>query len=108
VRDAMRAYWEALLHCRAGEAYNIGGTTTMTVGEFLDRLIAISEVPVPTRCDPGLLRPADVTLQVPCTDKFVRETGWRPLYTFEQSLADLLDYWRKQASVAAQTTLQEV
>jgi GDP-4-dehydro-6-deoxy-D-mannose reductase len=108
VRDAMRAYWEALLHCRAGEAYNIGGTTTMTVGEFLDRLIAISEVPVPTRCDPGLLRPADVTLQVPCTDKFVRETGWRPLYTFQQSLADLLDYWRKQASVAAQTTLQEV
>ena len=108
VRDAMRAYWEALLHCRPGEAYNIGGTTTMTVGEFLERLVAMSEVPVPTRCDPGLLRPADVTLQIPCTDKFVRETGWQPVYTFEQSLTDLLDYWRQQADQAARTTLQEV
>jgi len=32
VRDAMRAYWEALGHCEPGEAYNIGGATTMTVG----------------------------------------------------------------------------
>ena len=39
VRDAMRAYWEALLHCKAGEAYNIGGTATMTVGEFTSRRV---------------------------------------------------------------------
>jgi GDP-mannose 4,6-dehydratase len=94
VRDAMRAYWEAIVHCQPGEVYNIGGTTTLTVGEFLERLIALSDVPISTRCDPHLLRPADVTLQIPCVDKFVRETGWQPLYTFEESLADLLAYWR--------------
>ena len=27
VRDAMRAYWDAILHCQPGEVYNIGGTT---------------------------------------------------------------------------------
>jgi len=32
VRDAMRAYWEAVVHCDFGEANNIGGNTTITVG----------------------------------------------------------------------------
>ena len=97
VRDAMRAYWEAIVHCRPGEVYNIGGTTTMTVGEFLHRLIALSKVPIPTRCDPDLLRPADVTLQIPCVDKFVRETGWRSTYSFDESVAFLLAFWRDEA-----------
>jgi nucleoside-diphosphate-sugar epimerase len=73
---------------------------TMTVGEFLQRLIALSKVPIPTRCDPELLRPADVTLQIPCIDKFVRQTGWRPIYTFDESLKFLLTYWREEATRA--------
>ena len=101
----MRAYWEAILHCQPGEVYNIGGTTTVTVGEFLKRLIALSNVPIPTRCDPDLLRPADVTLQIPCVEKFMRKTDWRPLYSFEQSLADLLAYWRTEADKAAHRVL---
>jgi GDP-4-dehydro-6-deoxy-D-mannose reductase len=105
VRDAMRAYWLAVCHCRPGEAYNIGGTTTMTVGEFLERLIALSDVPIPTRCAPHLLRPADVTLQVPSVEKFTAETGWRPEVTFEESLADLLAYWRRQAEIAVRLQL---
>lgn len=96
VRDAMSAYWVAIAHCRPGEAYNIGGTATMTVGDFLDRLISLSGVPIPTRCDPKLLRPADVTLQIPCVDKFVNETGWQPIYSFEESLEGLLGYWRRE------------
>ncbi len=101
VRDAMRAYWEAILHCRSGEAYNIGGSTTMKVGEFLERLTAKSSVRIPARCDPKLLRPADVTLQIPCTDKFVQATGWKPRYSFEESLDHLLAYWRKEAQIEA-------
>jgi len=66
VRDAMRAYWEAILYCEPGQAYNIGGTTRITVGQFLDTLKKLSKVPIESRVDPKLLRPADVTLQVPC------------------------------------------
>lgn len=97
VRDAMRAYWEAILYCQPGEVYNIGGTTTMTVGEFLRNLTALSKMHIPTRLDPNLLRPSDVTLQIPSVEKFVSETGWKPKYTFEESIADLLGYWREQA-----------
>lgn len=101
VRDAMRAYWEAIIHCQPGEAYNIGGTTTMTVGKFLEKLVALSQVPIPIRPDPTLLRPSDVTLQIPSIEKFVNETGWQPVYTFEESLGELLLYWRRQAKKAA-------
>lgn len=97
VRDAMRAYWEAMVYCQPGEVYNIGGTTTMTVGEFLDKLIALSTVHIPTRVDHTLLRPADVTLQIPSVKKFIAATNWQPKYTFEESMNYLLEYWRKQA-----------
>lgn len=96
VRDAMRAYWEALIFCQPGEAYNIGGTTTMKVGEFLDVLKGLASKTIPTSVDPKLLRPADVTLQIPDVSKFHQATKWEPKYSFEESLHHLLDYWRVQ------------
>ncbi len=102
VRDACQAYWDAVVSCQPGEAYNIGGTTTMTVREFLDLLISQAKVRIPTRCDPSLLRPKDVTLQIPCVDKFIQATGWQPKCSFEDSVANLLDHWRRKAELAAQ------
>ena len=94
VRDAMESYWVAMMKCKPGEVYNIGGPTTMKVGEFLELLKKLAKKPIPHRVDPMLLRPADVTLQIPDTSKFERETGWKPRYSFEQSVEHLLDYWR--------------
>lgn len=96
VRDAMRAYWDALRLCDAGEAYNIGGVATMTVGELLDRLVERATRPIARRLDPRLLRPADVTLQIPDVSKFAAKTGWKPEISFDDSLAHLLDHWRKE------------
>jgi GDP-4-dehydro-6-deoxy-D-mannose reductase len=101
VRDAMHAYWLALLHCEPGEAYNIGGTIPIKVGEVLEQLVALARVPIPTRSCQELLRPADVTLQIPCVDKFVKATAWTPQHDFGESLQDLMTYWRKQAVKAA-------
>lgn len=96
VRDAMRAYWDALMQCEPGEAYNIGGTTTISVGDFLKTLKSLATKPIPTRSDPALLRPSDVTLQIPDTKKFRKATGWKPEYTFKESMAHLLNHWRKE------------
>ena len=98
VRDAMRAYWDAALYCTPGEAYNIGGKTTMTVGQFLDLLKSLAKTPIPSRVDPALLRPADVTLQIPSTEKFEKATGWKPQYSFEESVSFLLDHCRREAA----------
>lgn len=98
VRDAMEAYWLAMTKCRFGEAYNIGGTTTITVSDFLKVLKKLAKCPIKTRLDRALLRPADVTLQIPDTAKFISETGWKPKYSFEESVKFLLDYCRKGQS----------
>ena len=99
VRDAMRAYWEAIIHCKYGEAYNIGGTTSIKVSEFLEKLISMSKCRIKTKIDPKLFRPADVTLQIPCVDKFTQATGFQPQYSFEESLENLLNYWRREAEI---------
>ena len=95
IRDAMEAYWVAIEKCAPGEAYNIGGKTTMTVGEFLDILKQNAACPIPSRLNPDLLRPADVTLQIPDTSKFTVRTGWKPKYTFEKSVGFLLKNCRE-------------
>jgi len=101
VRDAMRAYWDATCYCTPGEVYNIGGKTTMTVGQFLDLLKSLAKTPIPSRVDPALLRPADVTLQVPATERFEQATGWKPRYSFEESVGFLLDHWRREIAKEA-------
>ena len=44
--------------------------------------------------DPERLRPIDADLQIPDTAKFRQHTGWAPRLPVEQTMADLLDYWR--------------
>jgi GDP-mannose 4,6-dehydratase len=95
VKDAVKAYWLLVNKCPPGEVYNIGGKETMTIGEMLDILLKFSKVKnIEVKVDPARLRPSDVTLQVPCIDKFTEVTGWKPQIKFEQTLKDLLNYWR--------------
>jgi GDP-4-dehydro-6-deoxy-D-mannose reductase len=95
VRDAMAAYWESMVFGEPGEVYNIGGTTTIKVGEFLDVLKKLSKVEIPSRVNPDLLRPSDVTLQIPDVSKFEKITGWKPKYSFEESVEFLLNHMRQ-------------
>ncbi len=98
VRDAVKAYWLLTKHCQPGEVYNIGGNRTMTVGEMLDLLLSFSDMKgeIQVKVSESLLRPSDVTLQIPCIDKFVAATGWKPEISLENTLKDTLDYWRKR------------
>ena len=95
VKDAVKAYWVLANSATPGEVYNIGGVETMTVGEMLEKLLALStRKDIKVEIDPARLRPSDVTLQIPSTEKFSNETGWRPEVKFNDTLNDLLDYWR--------------
>ncbi len=95
VRDAVRAYWLLINKCTPGEVYNIGGVETMTIGEMLKKLINFStKKDIKIEVDPKRLRPSDVTLQIPSVEKFVKQTDWKPEVKFDQTLQDMLDYWR--------------
>ena len=94
VRDAMETYWIACQKCEYGTPYNIGGLNVLTVGDFLEQLKKQSTVPIRSMVDKELLRPVDVTLQVPDTTKFVNATGWTPRYSLQDSIDFLLNYYR--------------
>lgn len=96
VRDAVKAYWIMVNRCSPGEVYNIGGSQTLTIGEALDKLLSLSEKKFEIKVDPQLIRPSDVTLQIPSTEKFHKETGWKPEIPLEKTLTDILDYWREE------------
>ncbi len=98
VRDAVRAYWIMVQKCKAGEVYNIGGNHTVTIGDGLNKLLSFSETKFEVKVDPELLRPSDVTLQIPSTEKFSKETGWEPDIPLEKTLLDILNYWREELS----------
>jgi nucleoside-diphosphate-sugar epimerase len=68
----------------------------MTIREALDLLFSLSKEKFDVQDDQRLLRPSDVTLQIPCTDKFSDETGWKPEIPLEKTILDILDYWRDE------------
>ena len=93
IRDACSAYWAAL-NCLPGEAYNIGGETTITVGEFLETLRRYSTKTFEAKPDKKLFRPTDVTLQIPDCSKFKKQTDWKPKYSLDDSVKHLLEHVR--------------
>ena len=96
VRDAVRAYYMLVtVNPIAGAYYNIGGTYTCTIADMLKTLLSMSTVKdIHVETDPERLRPIDADLQVPNTAKFKAVTGWQPEIPFEQTMTDLLQYWR--------------
>jgi len=97
VRDAVQAYYLLVRKGTIGEVYNIGGKTTKTIGEMLDYLISLSPLKdrIKKELDPTLLRPYDVTLQIPDCYKFIKDTRWTRTISFETTMKDLLNWWRE-------------
>jgi GDPmannose 4,6-dehydratase len=98
VRDAVKAYFLLVTHNpQKGEYYNIGGTYSCEVGDILETLIGFSmRDDIRIEVDPERLRPIDADLQVPNTTKFKAHTGWEPEIPYEQTMRDLLEYWREE------------
>ena len=96
VRDTVRAYWLALEAAEAGEVYNICSGTGFSIREVLEKLIAASGADVEVVVEPDRLRPSDVPLLVGDNAKFAKQTGWHPQIPFDQTLSDILEYWRER------------
>ncbi len=96
VRDVVRAYVLAVTRGEPGQAYNVGSGRSRSIQELLDVLLSFSSVPIEVRQDPERLRRADFSDVVCDASRLRRQTGWEPQIPFEQSLRDVLDYWRTE------------
>lgn len=99
VRDIVRGYWLALDgNCEPGEAYNLCSGTDYCIKDVLDTLIEMSGQRVTIEEDPERLRPSDVPVLLGDASKFHAATGWEPRIPYDQTLQDMIDYWRAELS----------
>lgn len=96
VRDTARAYHALATRGRPGIVYNVCSGRAHAVREILDGLIARARAAVSVRVDPSRYRPNDTPLVVGSHARIHAETGWTPAIPLEQTLDDLLAYWRER------------
>ena len=66
----------------------------MRIGDILERLRGLSDAAVRVEIDSALMRPSDAPILVGDSTRLRQATGWSPDIAFDQTLDDLLTYWR--------------
>jgi GDP-4-dehydro-6-deoxy-D-mannose reductase len=103
VRDVVQAYAALMTQGLPGQVYNVGAGESHSIGEILDTLLAMSRVPIEVRQDPDRMRPSE-TPDIVCDAARIRNLcGWHTTIPLEQSLQDVLDYWRQEKAAAVAT-----
>ena len=97
VRDTVRAYRAMMLSASPGEPYNVCSGRPVAVKELIALFVRHAKVPIRIEQDPARFRPNDTPLLLGDVSRLQRGTGWTPQIPLEQTVADLLAYWRSQA-----------
>lgn len=98
VRDMVKGYWLALQKGIPGEVYNICSGKSYSVRQILDILLGLSDAKIEIKQEKARMRPSDVPNLLGDNTKFVKQTGWQPTIAFEQTLKDLLEFWRERVN----------
>lgn len=98
VRDVVRAYRLLAVKGRAGEAYNVCSGKAIAIRALADTLISLSGRDMKVVLDPERLRPVDVPILLGDNTKLRTDTGWAPEIPLEQTLGEILAWWRDKLS----------
>ena len=96
VRDVVKAYVLLLEKGKKGEIYNVCSGKADSLKDNLDFLLSLSFEDIRVEVDPQKLRKADIPLVLGDSQKIHQATGWKPDISLNQTLKDLLDYWREK------------
>jgi GDP-4-dehydro-6-deoxy-D-mannose reductase len=66
---------------------------------MLDVLLSHTNAEITVEQDLSRLRPSDVKLLLANCEKFKQATSWEPMIAFDQTMQDLLGYWRERVHV---------
>lgn len=96
VRDTVKAYQLILDRGVPGRPYNVCTGRAVAIRDLLDKLLARALVPIRISVDAARYRPSDLPLVVGDPQRAHDELGWRPEIPLEQTLDDLLAFWRAE------------
>ena len=95
VRDVVRAYRLLMEEGKIGEVYHVASEKSVLVSDILEKLIAMAAVKVSVVKDETRVRAVDLSILVGSAKKLREETGWSAKIPLDQSLQDILNWWRK-------------
>jgi GDP-4-dehydro-6-deoxy-D-mannose reductase len=92
VRDVVKAYRAVIERGEPGEVYNVASGRDVSIGEILEKLLALVGVSLERVVDPGLLRPVDVPVLRGSFDKLAAVTGWAPQISLDETLEAVINW----------------
>lgn len=95
VRDVVRAYAALMESGTTGTVYNVASGVARSIRRVLDALVARAGVAIRIEVDQSRMRPNDIPVLVGDASRLHTATGWKPTIPFEQTMDDLLEYWRR-------------
>jgi GDP-4-dehydro-6-deoxy-D-mannose reductase len=96
VRDVVAAYELLVDKGAPGEVYNICSGRAYLIKDIAEKLISLSTEKIEIVRDPSKKRPTD-TLAIYGDNSRMRSLGLEPRHGLDETLRDLLDYWRERA-----------
>ena len=98
VRDCVEAYYLLMInHESSGKVFNVCGSDVHEMQFYTDTLIKCSKLDnVVQQIHKPFYRDIDIPVQIGNCNRLKCITNWTQKYTIEQTLMDLLDYWRKK------------
>jgi GDP-4-dehydro-6-deoxy-D-mannose reductase len=101
VRDAARAFRLLAEHGEVGQVYNVCSGHDIAVLDVVGRLMALAGVDLRLVADQALSRPVDVPRLVGNPQRLHAATGWQPEISLDETLGDVLAYWRQAVTAEA-------
>ena len=79
----------------AGEVYNLSSEHCYQMKDIVTMIETQIGHELEIEVDPKLMRPTDERIIIGNIDKLKKDTGWSQKIPMEQTVADMLEYWRK-------------
>lgn len=79
-----------------GEVYNLSSEHSYCMKDIVTMIEKQIGHELEIEIDPELLRPTDESIIIGNIDKLKKDTGWSQKIPMEQTVADMLDYWKKK------------
>ena len=90
----MRAYRSLLVSGAPGEVYNVCRGESVSIREVAERLLTLAGLQLPIVVDQARIRPNEITDLRGDPARLHGATGWAPEIPLEETLRDVLTYWR--------------
>jgi GDP-4-dehydro-6-deoxy-D-mannose reductase len=98
VRDTVRAYRAMMQAAKPGVPYNVCSGIPTSIKALVEMFVRKARVTITLKQDPSRFRPTDTPMIFGDRSRLENDTGWAPEIPIEQTVDDLLAYWRAQTA----------